>query len=73
MFEKIFLAIVLTIAIAFLYKFRKKEFDYSRNSRYYNLLFLTIVIVLAIIVEIVRWMLPYIPKQILKTTFILKN
>lgn len=55
MFEKIFFAIVLTINIAFLYKYRKKEFDYYKNSRYYNLLFLTIIIVIAIIVEIVRW------------------
>jgi hypothetical protein len=55
MFEKIFFAIVLTISIAFLYKFRKKEFDYSKNSRYYNLLFLTIFIVIAIVVEILKW------------------
>ena len=55
MFEKIFFAIVLTISIAFLYKFRKKEFDYSKNARYYNLLFLTIFIVIAIVVEILKW------------------
>lgn len=59
MFEKIFFAIVLTIVIAFLYKFRKKEFDYSNNSRYYNLLFLTMFIVMifviTIVVEILKW------------------
>jgi hypothetical protein len=59
MFEKIFFAIVLTIVIVFLYKFRKKEFDYYKNSRYYNLLFLTMfivmIIVIKIVVEIFKW------------------
>lgn len=56
MFEKIFLAIVLTISIAFLYKFRKKEFDY-KDFRYYSLFFLTIIAVVATVFKIVKWIL----------------